>query len=68
MSANQPSINLLANCLFAEDTRNLEAEMRKFWELESIGIKEMEEKVESMNGSIKIVNNMYEQSLPLEDG
>lgn len=30
MFVNQPSINLMASCLFVEDTQSLDAEMKKF--------------------------------------
>ena len=56
MMVNHPSTTILTKCLFVEDSQNLNFKLDKFWDLESIGIKE-EKYTEKYNGHIDFVDS-----------
>ena len=64
----RPSINMLVKAMHIETTEEgLNEKLEKFWELESIGIKNEETTKENFYGKIHFLENRYVVSLPWKD-
>lgn len=67
-SRQEVSVNFVAQSSVAIDRDSLESEVRKLWDLESLGIKASDEVHESFESDINFIDGRYSVKLPWKQG